>query len=568
MDKHLVLQGSLCIETNAPFAAEELADYIEKSTGRRPSMGGDGFCIKVHADAGDDEGYKIVIDDSGILIHGGSLRGAAYGVYDFLEQDMGCRFFAEDCEYVPPMDTIRLKQGAHTSAPAFAFRDVYWQGALDGRFALKCRLNSARAHIEDAWGGRIGFYNYSHSFDALVPPEIYFDAHPEHFSLVNGKRLRDKTQLCLTNPDVLALCIDKVRGWMRDNPHCTVFSVAQNDWYNPCTCDACREIDEREGSCAGTMIHFVNQIADAIATEFPRNYIHTFAYLHTRKPPKTIRPRSNVIVRLCAIESCYAHPMEDCLFAVDDIDVEDTAARRFAPAKRRFAEDLAAWKGCCEHLHVWDYTTNYANYLQPFPNLHVLAPNMRLFQRHGVRGIIAQGNYEKGACSAFGALKIYLLSKLLWDPMADVEAHTSEFLAGYYGKDAVGALMQYIQCMEHAARQGHMCIFDGAEAEYLTDAVLAEGRVLLERALSDAVEPIHKERIERELLSVWYMQLVRLPMDTQGRSAQVDAFAAGAQHLGIERLFERRALAESFQCMKESLYAAGREHVPYAVYRL
>ena len=88
-----------------------------------------------------------------------------------------------------------------------------------------------------------------------------------------------------------------------------MFSVSQNDWYNYCQCPACKAIDDREGSPAGTMITFVNQVADAIREDCPDVLIHTFAYQYTRKAPKFVRPRPNVIVRLCSIECCFSHPL-------------------------------------------------------------------------------------------------------------------------------------------------------------------------------------------------------------------------------------------------------------------
>lgn len=146
-------------------------------------------------------------------------------------------------------------------------------------------------------GGKVSFYRYSHTFEELVPPEKWFDSHPEYFSLVNGKRRREHSQLCLTNPDVLEICIEGVRRWMREHPECRIFSVAQNDWYGYCECEHCQAIDRREESHAGALLAFVNAVADAVRDEFPDNRIHTFAYLYSRKAPRFLRPRENVIVR-------------------------------------------------------------------------------------------------------------------------------------------------------------------------------------------------------------------------------------------------------------------------------
>ena len=57
------------------------------------------------------------------------------------------------------------------------------------------------------------------------------------------------------------------------------------------------------GSTAASLLEFVNAIAEAIEKDHLNDFIDTLAYQYTRKPPQTIRPRRNVIVRLCSIES-------------------------------------------------------------------------------------------------------------------------------------------------------------------------------------------------------------------------------------------------------------------------
>ena len=52
--------------------------------------------------------------------------------------------------------------------------------------------------------------------------------------MVDGKRLRDRSQLCLTNPEVFAIVRDKLRRNIEAHPEATIFSISQNDWYNPC----------------------------------------------------------------------------------------------------------------------------------------------------------------------------------------------------------------------------------------------------------------------------------------------------------------------------------------------
>ena len=106
-------------------------------------------------------------------------------------------------------------------------------------------------------------------------------------------------------------------------------------------------------------------IAEDIEHDFPKVRIDTLAYQYTRKPPKTLRPRRNVIVRLCSIECCFAHPLETCS----------------SPENARFRADITAWQPVAPTLYVWDYTPNFAHYQQPFPNFDALQPNVRNFAR-------------------------------------------------------------------------------------------------------------------------------------------------------------------------------------------
>ena len=512
-----------------------------------------------------DERFSIRSDGRRAVLNAHSPRGAMYAASALLEDFCGVDFLTADCDALP--EAFCLKAGERNYAPAFSYREAYWRGALPGEFALKLRLNSARADIPDEWGGRVPFYNYSHTFEVLVPPETYFDGHPEYFAYFNGARQREHAQLCLTNPEVLRLCVEGVRRWMREHPGDRIFSVAQNDWYGYCECPACRALDEREGSHAGSLIHFVNAVADAIKDEFPDNFIHTFAYLYGRACPRFVRPRENVIVRLCSIECCFSHPMGQCEKEIAAISVDTNSAERFTERPHLFTEDLADWGRAAKNLFIWDYTTNYANYLSPFPNLHVLADNLRLMRAHGVSGVFEQGNYSPGRTSAFAGLKVYLIAHLLWDPEADWRALTERFLAGYFGP-AAEPLARYLRLMEESAKRAHMGIFDAADAPAISDEAVAEGLLLMDGALSRCETEAQRERVRLERLSPEFLRLTRLPMDAPGRSAQIDAFADEARRLGVTELFERRDFGASVQCMKDSRCCLDREGLPYTVYRL
>lgn len=559
------------VAADLPAARDELMKYLFRLTGREAAQ--DGWPVTLTLlpprdgapEYCGDERFSISVSEDGAFLSARGARGCMFAVYAFFEDFLGCRFLTPDAEYLP--ETPELRVGEKNYAPAFLYREVYARGALNGPFALKLRLNSARAQIQDQMGGRVSFFNYSHTFAELVPPEKYFDAHPEYFSFFNGRRQKEKSQLCLTNEDVFNICLAGVRAQMRAHPECKIFSVAQNDWYGFCECDACRAIDEKEGSHAGTVIRFVNRLAQALQEEFPDCYLHTFAYLYSRTPPKFTRPARHVIVRLCSIESCFSHPMRVCDSAIARIDVEMGGARGFETGERLFREDLACWGRIAPDLFIWDYTTDFANYLQPFPNLPVLGDNLRLMRENGVRGVFEQGNYAPGATSAFSCLTTYVLAHLLWNPDADTDALSGEFLRLYFGP-AEQALKKYLRVMEESAARAHMGIFDAPDAPAVSNEALKKGRAFMREALAACETDAQRRRVRLEALSPEYLYLTRLPLDAKGRAQAVDAFAREARLLGVSELFERRAFEQSVDCMKKSRFCKDRSGVPYSVYRL
>lgn len=511
--------------------------------------------------------FRRTVTEAGIWLEASQGCGIVYAAYDLLE-DLGFRFLSSDCEVIPSAPLV-LAIGTVEQAPAFRARELFWRDAMDGAYAVRLRLNSARSTITPQQGGKLMFYNFSHSFDTLVPVSRWFDTHPEYFSMCGGVRVREKTQLCLSNPEVLALCIAGVRRWIRENPECRIFSVAMNDWYNPCECPACRAVDEEEGSQAGSVIRFVNAIADDIAQDFPNVLLHTFAYFYCRKPPRLTRPRKNVIVRLCSIECCFSHPIGTCGRERGGIDVQNGSACNFtdaAPAAASsFMDDLLGWSRICDNLFVWDYTTNYANYLLPFPNFSVLQANLQMFHQNGVKGVFEQGNFSHGQCSALGQLKTYLLGKLLWDPYQDMDALIREFVQGYYGA-AAGPMLQYVRLWQSAAGEYHAGIYDMPDAEYLSQPLLAKAQDCLTRALRSSEGTAAYTRVEREALSVRYARLAQEPTEIAGHAEAVDTFMADARRLGITELFERKALEPSADVLKTCRYTKDRTQVPSISY--
>ena len=140
---------------------------------------------------------------------------------------------------------------------------------------------------------------YVHTFDKLVPPSIYGESHPEYYAVMpdgNRSTTPQRNQLCLTNPDVVEIAVDSVRKALNANPKGRIISISQNDWPYSCQCEKCLAMDKDEGSASGTLLRFVNAIAERLEPEFPDVVFDTLAYQHTRPVPTITKPRHNVCV--------------------------------------------------------------------------------------------------------------------------------------------------------------------------------------------------------------------------------------------------------------------------------
>jgi len=157
-----------------------------------------------------------------------------------------------------------------------------------------------------------------------------------------------------------------------------------------------------------------------VAEQFPDKMISTLAYQYTRKAPKYIKPGRNVLITLCSIECDRSAPIaEKCI---------------------DFAEDLIAWGKLTDNVRIWDYTTQFTNFLAPFPNLYTLQPNIQLFRNNNAKWIFEQHSHNP---SELFELRSYLTAKLLWDPDVDQDSIITDFLNGYY-EEAAPFVQNYI----------------------------------------------------------------------------------------------------------------------------
>ena len=501
-----------------------------------------------------DEAFLIEEYDENIIITGNSSRAILYGVYKFLEAFINFRCFTSDCETYDKLNELVIEKNFTLHQDfTFEYREVYFTKAFDASFASKNMLNSNLAQLGPIHGGKVKWFNFHHSFGDLISPSEYFDTHPEYFSLIDGKRIKEHTELCLSNEDVFNLCLNKLKQWIKENPECKIFSIAQDEWMGhfirmACECPNCKRIDDLNESQSGSIIPFVNKLAKAIKDEYPDILIHTFAYQYSRKTPKKVIPDNNIIVRLCNIECSWSK------------SIEELATNNPQSESFKFYNDLIDWSKITNRLYIWDYCVNFRNYLLPFPNLTVLEKNINLYKKNNVKGVLMQGNFSFGGGGYLDELKSYVTARLLRDDAKPLNVLIEEFCNAYYGKESSKYIMNYIYMWEERVKDYDLWLYDDADSELFDDDLIKQSYEYFNNALDVCTDEVRKQRIQKLMLGVEYLYLVRLDLNYPNRNELIDQFKEKVIFHKITEIFERTELNYSIDVMKKSKYAKEREN--------
>ena len=453
---------------------------------------------------------------STLIVAGGRPRGTLYAVGRLL-YSLGVRYWAPWAVSTPHKSTLTLPKVNVSEAPAYEYRDPYWFHSFDADWALHNYDNGSNTRIDDVRGGRIEYQGFVHTYYPLVPPEKLFATHPEWYSLINGKRVSQDAQLCTTNPALRDSVVEQVRQDLKKNPKARIVSVSQNDCFQPCQCDVCRALVKKEGSESVLVLDLVNYVAEKLENEFPLVAFDTLAYQWSRKPPLTMKPRKSVIVRLCSIECNFAFPLN-------------------APKNQSFADDIAGWSKLTSRLYIWDYCTNFANYLAPQPDYFTFGETIKFLYDHGARGIFEEGAYQS-TDSDMPELKAWVMSQLFWNPKLDNDALVREFLAGYYGKAAT-PIYDYLRLMQVEAQKGPLSFAQGIDTAFLGYDNMHKSELLWQSAeAAVANDPTLLWRVKQSHLPVQHIWLSRWQEFQKAAKAKGDRWIVNAS---------RKALADEW----------------------
>ncbi|MGL6022077.1 MAG: DUF4838 domain-containing protein [Chitinophagaceae bacterium] len=525
-------------------AAIVLQDFIQKISGAvlpiRSNIfkKGDIVIGEGNIDGLTEDGFRIANSNGILYISSGGDKGTIYGVVSLLEDYLGVSYYTAHTYTLPKQATITIPKLNRVENPAFKYRQTQCYAMKeDPLYKLWFRIEEP---IEVFAGGL-----WVHTFDQILPSDVYGISHPEYYSFINGERRPGKaSQWCLTNPEVLKVVVEKIDSIFKGTPEMNIISISQNDGnFTNCTCPTYKELDEKEGGPSGSLIHFLNKLA----TRFPNKTFSTLAYLYTMHPPKYVKPLPNVNIMLCDIDCKREVPLTDNSTGQD------------------FLKAMKGWSSISNNIFVWDYGINFDNMVAPFPNFPILQKNIQLFKEHNATMHFSQIGGTKGG--DFSEMRAYIVSKLMWNPYLNTDSLMRVFMNGYYGA-AAPYIYEYEKLLEGAllASKIDLWIYDSPishKGGMLNTNCRKRYNELFDRAeQSIAQDPLLLHRVQMARLPLQYAELeiarTETGHNTEEIKAKLDLFHQRTTKFSIPTLNERNNNPSDYCKLYAERYLPGR----------
>ncbi|MBQ4601996.1 MAG: DUF4838 domain-containing protein [Clostridia bacterium] len=394
----------------------------------------------VNIDRSSFDGDSLLIEVQGnylILASSEEYSGTAYAVLEFCEEFLGYNFLGI-------IETIDAKNVV----------EIPWDYSYTYSPQVHYRMNHTRDYkvqpdivIRDDINNYT-FANIVHTLPGLAAdPEVYRTDWSYHVSQYLSP------DPCLTRPDHVQNVIDNVITYLSEKPKNNLMWVTQadgeagcngrnaEDIANGCTC---AQFYREHGRYSNYLL-LLDKVGKAIKKEAETNPEHAYfadyqivglAYKYTWVKLKNTESwdkiSDNVIICICTDNACSAHA------------ITDPNCKNNTNSNVKFLEVYESYKAVCDNLFVWDYIGGDVYSDSPFPIIHQMYENYKLFHEEGVWGIYTLGDCSRNA--SFPELKTYLTSKLMWEnDMTEAEywGYVESFLESFYG-DGWSYIREYI----------------------------------------------------------------------------------------------------------------------------
>jgi hypothetical protein len=377
----------------------------------------------------DGDGFEILFPDArSILILGPTQWGTEFGIYEFLERYVGVRWLipGPDGTHIPKHATIDVPAAKVRQAPVFLLR--LWSGLSKDQRKLWLRT----ARMPWRRHKRIAFH---HALSKLLPFKDYGKDHPEFYPLLKSKKRwsgRGCVEFCFSDPGCIEEAAKVIIKRFDKDPLLRTASFGVNGsgaggW---CKCEACtakyvgRKNSLGRDNFSDVYYEWCGRVIDLVLKKYPDAQFGCLAYNHVFAPPEKAKVHPKLIPFICMDRMQWIDP------------------------KRREAGHAfnELWRKHSPVLGWYDYIYGRA-YQVPRVYFHLMAETYRYARDNGVLYCYAEAyppkNFEWGE-----GPKLYIASRLLWNPDLDVDAVLRDWYAAFAGKDAADDLAEYYRHWE------------------------------------------------------------------------------------------------------------------------
>ena len=471
-----------------------------------------------------------------VFLQGGSYYGTLYAVYEFLDAQLGYDYIGKECLVFDEAacEYSELTDEKIQEKPAIEYRYSMWGPVLkDNGLRLRFRFQSqAEVFMENS---KINSVHNALAWVSGAP-------NPSKFYATSG------SQLCYTrNQDELLDVIYTAMTELIDNsPEANLVTLTQQDNMTWCECDECKAVIASHGGViSSTQILFANRLQKKIneymASEHPDREpvsICIFAYQHTQTAPVKVENGEYVPIS----EDMIFEENLAVYFAIFGSYEESI----YSGAQKHIRDAYEQWGVLTDRCCMWSYGSNFSDYFENVNYINSAAELYKFFEKYGVTYLLMQCDYNNNYAPVWSNLKMYVDSKLMWDPTADVRAIVEKFFTEFYGP--AGEIMyEYwdVQNVWERIHGGTGSASDAMMNKYLSYVEAAYEAILPLKYSEPAQYKLLHDRINVESLSPRYYLLNRngWTWNDDYRKQFVAEFKADLLNRGVTSISEGTTVA-------------------------
>lgn len=373
--------------------------------------------------------YRIAAENGGIFVLGGSDSSVIWGVYKLLNYMFGYEFYQKNVYTLDRnVKTLNYFKADVTKKAAIALRADY-----SGMNDYGSSISSTRLGLMTDDKTSVGDI---HNSLEMLKPDVYGITHSAWYSVTGD-------QLCYTahgDEKELEAMVETVAEelyslFMKSDSLTKTFARFQMmDNKNWCSCAACTEAEELYGAKSGAMLKTCNLIGERAneklraADDDRKITVVPLLYNATENVPVESGENGKYVMNEKLGKLEYVTPLWACMAMKDHAkgwgDEENSAA----------LDMLEKMNGAFENFWIWDYGVDFNDYLVPFDTFNTMKEDFEILGSYKIGLYLYQLANSARNVTGFNGLKVYLFSKLAFDPSLDIDELTEDYFRHVYGE--------------------------------------------------------------------------------------------------------------------------------------